>query len=51
MGGKVLEYEGRNIFYEDFEQGRSETLNADIYFTRSNGMSECVTTKLMISKT
>ncbi len=47
MGGKVLEYEGRNIFYEGLEQGRSEgmeqgrseTLNAAIDFMRSNGMT------------
>jgi len=43
MGGKVLDYEGRNIFYEGIEQGRSEgrseTLNAAIDFMRSNGIS------------
>jgi len=47
MGGKVLDYEGRNIFYEGIErgryegieQGRSETLNAAINFMRSNGMT------------
>ena len=55
MGGKVLEYEGRNIFYEGLEQGRSEgirlgrsegrlegrteALNAAIDFMRSNGIS------------
>ena len=47
MGGKVLDYEGRSIFYEGIEQGRSEgrlegrteALNAAIDFMRSNGMS------------
>ena len=47
MGGKILDYEGRSIFYEGVEQGRnegiavgrSETLNAAIEFMRSSGMS------------
>ncbi|MBR2209433.1 MAG: hypothetical protein IJ859_11550, partial [Synergistaceae bacterium] len=43
MGGKVLDYEGRNIFYEGLAQGRSEgrteTLDAAIDFMRSSGMS------------
>ena len=55
MSKKVLEYEGRNIFYEGLEQGRSEgirlgrsegrlegrteALNAAIDFMRSNGIS------------
>ena len=47
MGGKILDYEGRNIFYDGVsvgeergkERGRFETMNAAIEFMRSNGMS------------
>ena len=44
MGGKVLEYEGRNIFYEGIEQGRSEGIelgrSEGIELGRSEGRSE-----------
>ena len=43
MGGRVLDYEGRNIFYDGIavgeERGRSEMLNAAIAFMKSQGIT------------
>ena len=43
MGGRVLDYEGRSIFYDGIavgeERGRSEILNAAIAFMKTQGMS------------
>ena len=43
MGGRVLDYEGRSIFYDGVavgeERGRSETLDAAIAFMQKQGIS------------
>ena len=43
MGGKVLDYEGRSIFYDGVArgriEGRSETLDAAIAFMQSQGVN------------
>lgn len=43
MGGRVLDYEGRSIFYDGIavgeERGRSETLDAAIAFMQKQGIS------------
>ena len=50
MGGKILDYEGRNIFYEGVEQGRNEGIAVGRSETLNAALNSCVQAAWLMNK-